>query len=325
MNTDIMVSVVMQVYNHEEYIRQAIESVVSQKTDFKYELLIGEDKSTDGSLEIIREYEKKYPDIIRVFAREENIGAIKNGQNLRMNSKGKYLTHLEGDDYWKDELKLQKQIDFLEKNPEYIACAHRFHVVNRIGDIYEDRDFECQFKQENPYTKEDMEKGIMLSHLNTIVFRNIFIDEKINTDFWTEFHHVAGDYTLNAILILNGKMYCLPEYMSCYRKVIDVDANSFSALQERKNTRDLLFRSVVELEEILQQTYKVECIGRKKNTFASAVFKWYRSKSKQDFKVVCNIIKMSKQRVKYTGWFLYLIVCRSWKDITGRKNQRVKF
>ena len=325
METDVMLSVIMPVYNHEKYVAKAIESVIAQETNFKYELIIGEDKSTDNSLKIIREYERMHPDKIRVLAREENMGASKNGYDLYMNARGKYIATLEGDDYWLGTEKLQRQVDFLEENPDYIACAHRFKVVNQDEEEYYDRDFECQFFQNNPYTKEVLEKGLMLSHINSLVFRNIFKDESINTDLWREFDVPAGDYAVTALLILNGKMHFLDKCYSCYRKIISDVASSFSAMQERNNKRDILFKSTIELEEFLNRNYKFDCVERKKSTFASAVFKWYREKNDKNLKVVLNIIKYSKQQFRYITWGIYLVSCRAMLDLTGRRKERVKF
>jgi len=109
---EVLVSVIMLVYNHEAYIAQAIEGVLMQKTNFKYELIIGEDCSTDNSKEIIREYHKKYPDIIYPVYWKKNVGANKNANTIRARARGKYIATCEGDDYWCDEDKLQNQIDF---------------------------------------------------------------------------------------------------------------------------------------------------------------------------------------------------------------------
>ncbi len=322
---EIMVSIIMMVYNHEEFLPQALESVLAQETNFRYELLIGEDHSQDNSLSIIRHYEKLKPDVFRVFAREKNIGALKNGYELRCNSRGRYLIHLEGDDYWTDNKKLQKQVDFLESHPEYIACAHRFHTVDRQGQIYYDRDFERQFFQDNPYTKEILEKGLMLSHVSTILCKNIFLDKSINTDFWITFPHTAMDYTFQALLILNGPCYCMPEYMGCYRKVVATDSSSFSSRQEQNNNRDALFRSTVEVERVLNQEYSIDYTARKKRIFASAVFKWYREKNKKNLQVVKNIIRSSGQPFLYARWFFYLVISRFYKNITGKKDELIKF
>lgn len=120
-----LVSVNMQTYNHERFIRQAIEGVVMQETDFEYELIIGEDCSTDRTRGICFEYQKKYPDKIRVLWAEENVWRA-SGNVLRclVRSRGKYVAYCEGDDYWTDPKKLQKQVEYMETHP---GCAMTFH------------------------------------------------------------------------------------------------------------------------------------------------------------------------------------------------------
>jgi glycosyltransferase involved in cell wall biosynthesis len=113
-----MVSVKMITYNHEFYIAQAIEGVLMQETDFSIELIIGEDCSTDRTREIALDYQKKYPDIIRVLTSEKNVGMHKNARRTEKACRGKYIAFCEGDDYWHHPLKLQKQVDYLEAHPE---------------------------------------------------------------------------------------------------------------------------------------------------------------------------------------------------------------
>lgn len=117
------VSVVMIAYNVSKYIKEAIESVLSQKTDFPVELIIGEDCSTDNTREICLEYQKKYPNIIRVLCHEKNLGLTPNCIATHDACKGKYIALLDSDDYWTDNNKLQKQIGFLEANPDYSGCG----------------------------------------------------------------------------------------------------------------------------------------------------------------------------------------------------------
>lgn len=124
---EIMVSICCLTYNHEKFIKDALEGFVNQKTSFKYEILIHDDASTDGTVEIIKEYEKKYPDLIKPIYQKENqyskkIRATLTYQFPRAN--GKYIAMCEGDDYWIDENKLQKQFDILEKNNDISLCVH---------------------------------------------------------------------------------------------------------------------------------------------------------------------------------------------------------
>ncbi len=114
------VSVIILVYNHEMYLEQALDSVLMQKTDCNLEVLVGEDASPDGSADILRRYEDAYPGFFTVFYRSENMGGTKNAYDLLSRAKGRYIAFLEGDDFWTDEWKIQKQADFLEHYPSGI-------------------------------------------------------------------------------------------------------------------------------------------------------------------------------------------------------------
>jgi len=118
-----LVTVRTSTYNHGPYIRECIEGVLAQKTDFPFELIIGEDFSTDGTREIVFEYAKKYPDIIRVITADYNVGAKANGRRCIQVARGKYMAICEGDDYWHDPDKLQRQVDILEADPEVSLVA----------------------------------------------------------------------------------------------------------------------------------------------------------------------------------------------------------
>lgn len=124
----MMVTVITITYNHEPYIRECLEGIVSQRTTFPFELLIHDDASTDGTADIIREYEVKYPDIVKPIYQTENQysrGVPIGHTFLYPRAQGKYIAECEGDDYWTDPLKLQKQVDFLESHPDYGMCYTR--------------------------------------------------------------------------------------------------------------------------------------------------------------------------------------------------------
>ena len=133
---EICVSVSCLAYNHEKYIRSALEGFISQKTKFKYEVIIHDDASTDKTADIIKEYEKKYPDIIKPIYQKENQyskGINIFNQYIYPKTRGKYIAYCEGDDFWTDNYKLQKQFDFLEKHPESSICVHRVNCLNEDG------------------------------------------------------------------------------------------------------------------------------------------------------------------------------------------------
>ena len=133
MTDEIMVSICCITYNHEDYIADAIESFLKQKTNFKYEILIHDDASTDRTADIIRAYENKFPDIIKPIYQTEN--QFSKGECIDIiiekKAKGKYIADCEGDDYWTEEYKLQKQVDYMEKNPECTFCFSNAQVENQ--------------------------------------------------------------------------------------------------------------------------------------------------------------------------------------------------
>jgi len=120
----------MITYNHEPYITQAIEGVLMQKTDFPFELVIGEDCSTDGTRERVLAYQKKYPGIIRVITSKQNVGMKKNGRRTEQACNGKYIAFCEGDDYWHNPNKLQLQVNYLETHPKCGLVCSDYDVYN---------------------------------------------------------------------------------------------------------------------------------------------------------------------------------------------------
>jgi glycosyltransferase involved in cell wall biosynthesis len=129
-----LVSVWMVTYNHEAFIRAALDSVLCQNVNFTYEIVIGEDCSPDNTRAILKEYEEKHPDLIKPIYHEKNVGATRNAYEFTLpKCEGKYIAVLEGDDYWTDPNKLQKQVDFLEENNNYSACGHQAEIIYEDG------------------------------------------------------------------------------------------------------------------------------------------------------------------------------------------------
>ena len=146
-----LVSVRCITYNHENYIAQALDGFLMQKTNFPFEVIVHDDASPDKTADIVREYEKKYPAIIKAIYQTENQYSKRDGTITRILNeacKGKYIAFCEGDDYWIDENKLQMQVDFLEGNPEYGMCFHGAEIIKEINndialrcDLIEDRNY----------------------------------------------------------------------------------------------------------------------------------------------------------------------------------------
>src|SRR5699024_568939 len=179
---DPVVSVCVQTYQHVDYIEDCLEGILMQKTDFSYEILLGEDASTDGTREIWIKYAQKYPDKIQLFLHErENNISIAGQPTGRFNflynlysAKGKYIALCEGDDYWTDPLKLQKQVEFLEKYPDYIISFHDASIINEEGKLLSKYKLEDRLRK-----KDDSEEQVVGGPLLPAmwgVFRNNVLD-----------------------------------------------------------------------------------------------------------------------------------------------------
>lgn len=235
MKRDIIdVSIIVPVYNHEEYIEKALRSILSQKVNFKYEVFIGEDFSTDNSREVLRKLEKEFPDNFHFIYRKKNMGAFANIDDLRSRMNGRYFATLEGDDYWCYENKLQEQFNILEKNPSLLAVAHNTEVINKEGNIIQWKYPECK---NTIYTIKDFENDILPGQTATMLIRNFIKYDLFSTDI--EPSKIQGDRKRNFFLFCNGDIYCIQKKWSCYRLVIN-SGTSYSATSKRISAEDEL-------------------------------------------------------------------------------------
>lgn len=214
---DIILSVIIPTYNHEGYIRKAIDSVLMQKTQYKYEVLVGEDKSTDNTRKVLQQYEKEHPGEITVYYRDHNLSNddLENAPDLRHRAKGKYIITLEGDDYWTSDNKIETQVDFLENNPEYIAVSHLCKVVGEDGKPLMEEYPSCRNSE---YSLKDYLCGVYPGQLATVMCRNYYISHYFDVTI-LEKHLCPGDKLLYFALATNGKVKCLQQTMSAYRHV----------------------------------------------------------------------------------------------------------
>lgn len=255
-DSDIKVSVMMVTYNHGEYIEQAIQSVLSQNTDFKYELLIGEDCSTDNTREIAERYQMEYPQIIRIVRHNKNVGALKNEAELRKRCRGQYIAVLEGDDYWIYPDKLKRQAEFLDCHPEYIGVSHNVKVVGEHGEKLPYRLQGFHFEKEHVYTRENALNFEMIGHLSGWMYRNIWDSLPQKELYKIRKCEVNSDLKLSIVLGLKGDVYYREEEWSVYRRRFAGDG--WSAQAAKMNMTLYHFERDVRLRNFL-----MECYGEK--------------------------------------------------------------
>lgn len=213
-----LVAIHCLVYNHEPYLRDCFEGFVMQQTNFPFVAIVHEDVSTDGSAAIIREYAVKYPDIIKPIYETENQYSKHDGSLERvMNetiaaTKAKYVAMCEGDDYWTDPLKLQKQVDFLEANPEYSMCFHGAKIslegvdASKIG-------AKCERLETREYHANEMFSSWIVPTASIVYRRSMYKTKHIKNVNWL----TRGDIALVLTCAETGRVWGMKAQMSVYR------------------------------------------------------------------------------------------------------------
>lgn len=227
------------VYNHEPYLRDCFEGFVMQQTNFPFVAIVHDDASTDSSAAIIHEYEEKYPHIFKPIYENENVfqnggvAAINELMNAAIDATGaKYVAMCEGDDYWTDPLKLQKQVDFMEANPEYVLCCHRYKIYNQNDGTW-DKDYVHQLFEISPngfsFSNQENFKVWITKTLTLLIRQDALrkMPSKKGFKYWRDVH-------MNYYLLKQGKGFCMPLEGSVYRRH---QGGIFSALQQTQQRR----------------------------------------------------------------------------------------
>ena len=208
-----LVTIRCLVYNHEPYLRQCLDGFVMQQTTFRFEAIVHDDASTDGSAAIIREYAAKYPDIIKPIYETENQYSKRDGSLRRImnaHTHGKYVAMCEGDDYWIDPSKLQRQVDFMEANIDYSLCFHNAIVLNERIELKERIKSFCFFKQSQQISTELLIEDWCIPTASVLYRKECRDKLELPRTF-------SGDYTLELGLASVGKVHYIDRYMSVYR------------------------------------------------------------------------------------------------------------
>jgi glycosyltransferase involved in cell wall biosynthesis len=208
-NAQPVVSVALITYNHEAHIAQALESAIGQKTTFPFEIIVGEDCSTDNTRAIVREYQERYPNLVRALLPDRNQGPFKNVAVTLNACRGKYIAALEGDDYWTSDNKLQRQVDFFETHPECSICFHKVLVLDETG---EQPSRVIPEKAKTISTLEDLLPGNFIPSCSAIWRRGLF--EKLPD--WVE-EVKFSDWVIHVLNAEHGHIGFVDDCMAVYR------------------------------------------------------------------------------------------------------------
>ncbi len=233
--SSFLVDILILTYNQEKYIAEAIESVLMQKTDFGYRIVIADDYSSDKTREICSDYKLKYPEKIELVFHKHNLGAVKNFYVAYQTCTAKYLAMLDGDDYWTNPLKLQKQIDFLENNDDFSACFHPVHYLSL--NKTETQIFPLNVKK-NTIEIEDI---IALPTTGWIIMTSSVIYRKqalgVLPKWFIRFK--LGDWSLALLAALHGKTFFLNEILGAYR------VNAGGLMQSSQFANDKVIQTLI--------------------------------------------------------------------------------
>ena len=233
-----MVSIYVPIFNHENYLTRALDSILMQQTQFSYEVLVGEDCSTDNSRQVLQDWEAAHPGVCTMFYRTENMhrSVPNNAGDLKSRCRGKYIICLEGDDFWTDPHKLETQVAFLEENPEYYAVAHNCTVVGADDQPNGERYPQCC---DTEYSFRHFASQILPGQYATFLSRNYLLDEGFDK---TLLNHKGGpgDQKIYFSALCHGKIHCIQKSMSAYRHIVK-GGSSFSATNTYSFPREEAF------------------------------------------------------------------------------------
>ncbi|MCR5670827.1 MAG: glycosyltransferase [Butyrivibrio sp.] len=254
----IKVSVVVATYNQEKYIGHTLESIVTQKTDFAYEVIVGEDCSPDGTAEVVREYAGKYPDKVTAVIREKNLGMTGNMTDIISRAKGEYIAMIEGDDYWTDEKKLQKQVDFLDAHPDYAACFALCTIVDENENRHPEAEEISGFvKKGGEYTIKDFENYLLPGQTASSLYRRSdFVRlPKVLASSGLDLSRFIDRYIV-LIIFSFGKIYVFDESMSAYRRIMTKGSGTWSSENDYYSLNNLInyLDGLKEMELIARKT-----------------------------------------------------------------------
>lgn len=273
-----ILNVVVCTYNHANYIEKCLDNILSQKTNFPFNIILGEDDSIDGTRKICEDYARRYPDVIQLYLRQRKDVIYINGNptgrfNFLSNlesCKGKYIALCDGDDYWTDPYKLQKQVDFLEANEEFSGCFHNTLKFNETEGKLQPIPYRTYDKKK--FTFKDTISEISPFHTSSFLFRNdalFFLDDYKNIQ--------SGDMALFSTIAMSGYLFLIDELMSVYR----INTGGLTRTIDNKNYHENRIILMDYLSKISDDKYSDTIAKVRKFHFAK--LNWEQKSSKYNF------------------------------------------
>lgn len=286
-------SIVLITYNHKDYIEKCLDSILSQKTEYQYEIIVMDDCSDDGSSEIIARYAEQYKNKVFHFRPDTNLGRGRVAIfKLNPPVRGRYWCHFDGDDYWISDQKIQKQVSFLDENPDFIGCNHNYNILNeKLGTTEKHGAFLSE------WTIADMVKGTypLYSHTSTWVWRNMYYKEgEYNLHLPPKMSkpYTFGDTCLSFFMADHGgKIKKLDDVMTCYRVTGKGAWSQLSKEEQDRRNREIYER----LDRMTNHKYSNFFVKKRKKTYLRNFLRYFFSRFPSLKKAVKYLIKTFKK------------------------------
>jgi len=300
-----VISIAMLVYNHEKYLEHALQSIFSQNINVPFEVVVGEDCSPDASRQILNRWKERYPNSIRLIYREHNVGMNENTLSVLFGCRGKYVAWLEGDDYWIDNNKLQKQYDYLEKHEEYVAVLHNVQVVDENEQPFPEAQDNYPIQKEQSFELKKWKRGITPGQTASFFYRNIFNEMPPGHIEMMRKYSLNGDSMMLGCLLMEGKIQILEDVMAAYRYITQGGQN-WNSLVQGKNYCLKYYEQVLDLELLLGELYggKVSLHGQRYRQILSAVLLANRNPTEDNKEVVKKIWEKERNKCGFVKFVL---------------------
>lgn len=333
MKDKVTLSVVFITYNHESYVRKALDSVLMQETDFDFDIVVGEDCSTDHTRDILLEYKEKYPDQITLLFREKNLGRpTLNVYQTAMECRGDYIAFLEGDDYWTDVYKLQRQVDFLKSHSDYMGVTHTCCVVGKEGEKVFDAEALSLYEWSGDYTFHDYQvQPKWPGQTATVVCRNIFKEGKYDYTILYKAHDFLDDGVILLFLLKQGKIFRMDETMSAWRFVKKEGEGNWNSLKLKRNAMVEDCYTKQRLLQWCEENFGLTEFGKglAKKDFITALSVFLKSPNAKNAQFVRDMYEYNIRHVvrkdRPANLYVYslrTIIGQLWKKCSGGKGGR---
>jgi glycosyltransferase involved in cell wall biosynthesis len=281
------ISIICITYNHEKYIDEAIDSFLMQETDFPFEIVVGEDFSSDATLLILLEYKKKYPNILKLLINDKNIGVTKNILRTALESNGDFIALCEGDDYWTDKTKLQNQYNILKSDITISGVYHNVNVINENNSIVKN----IPFKGKDYDSLNTFFADFYQIPTCSVVFRNFFKDEGFYKfrKMFRETKYIL-DYLIDTLIIEHGRYIFLDKTMGCYRVI---ESNSSFSSQKIEAVEKEMLQTRDNIDNYFNFKYHEELLKNKEKIKMSILVKTYKQGG-----LLSLVRKLKRMRIK---------------------------